>query len=108
MVPLDTAVECCPSLELLELFDEIEGCHQMVLLDAVVGWLQMAPLELFDEIKGCRQMVSLDAVVGWLRWTLSLNVALRWSCWNYSKRSRAVVRWFCWALLLNGSAGRCR
>ena len=48
MVPLDTVVECCPSLELLE---------------------------LFDEIKGCRQMVPLDAVVEWLRWTLSLNVA---------------------------------
>ena len=81
MAPLDAVVECCPSLELLELFEEIEGC---------------------------RQMVPLNAVVEWFLLTLSLNVALRWSCWNYSKRSRAVVRWFCWTLLLNGSAGRCR
>ena len=40
MAPLDAVVECCPSLEVLELFDEIEGCRQMVLLDAVVGWFR--------------------------------------------------------------------
>ena len=78
MVPLDAVVECCPSLELLELFEEIEGCRQMVPLDAVVECCpSLRLLELFEEIKGCLQMVPLDAVVEWLRWMLSLNVALR-------------------------------
>ena len=77
-------------------------------------------LELFDEIEGCLQMVPLDAVVGWLRYpvgtirqdrALSSNGSARrccWmaplSCWNYSMRSRAVFKWFRGTLLLDGSA----